>query len=347
MLFVSNTDGRQGICFFALVHLRTFIFNMKTQELYSRINKFKEEKDIIILSHYYMSKDLQVETKDGGFVDFVGDSLGLSIQASLTKAKNILFCGVRFMAETALLVNETKQVFMPDPSAGCSLASSVNAKDIIELRKKYPGVPVMGYINTLAETKTQLDVCCTSRNAIKIAASLPTDKIIFVPDLFMGQNLKTRVRKELGKELILWNGACAVHEAFASHIPSMKNAEDAEFLFHWEVPKTLTSILDNGAKGMIGSTTDILNYVKQSSKKKFYLASECDLGVALKKENHNKEFITPCIQCAYMKQNNIAKLLDALEAIGSNRQEKYQVTIEDKTLQQAKKPVLRMMELSV
>ncbi|MCG9879246.1 MAG: quinolinate synthase NadA [Bacteroidia bacterium] len=319
---------------------------MKTNDLYSQINKIKKEKDVVILSHYYMSNDLQVETKDGGFVDFVGDSLGLSIQASQTKANNILFCGVRFMAETALLVNETKQVFMPDPSAGCSLASSINAKDVIELRKKYPGVPVMGYINTYAETKTQLDVCCTSRNAIKIAASLPSDKIIFVPDLYMGQNLQMRVQKELGKELILWNGACEVHEAFASHNSGMKRAIDAEFLFHWEVPKTLTSILDDGAKGMIGGTTDILSYVKKSPKKKFYLASECDLGVALKKENQDKEFITPCIHCAYMKQNNMVKLLAALKAIGSDQQQKYQVTIDKKTMQKAKMPVLRMLELS-
>lgn len=312
-----------------------------------RIHQLKREKDVVILSHYYMPPELQFELKDGGFVDFVGDSLGLSVQAVNTSAKNILFCGVKFMAETAILVNEGKQVFMPDISAGCSLASSITVEDISKLKADNPGVPVMGYINTYAETKAELDICCTSRNAIAVAASLPGDKIIFVPDLFMGQNLQKVIKKELGKDLILWNGSCEVHEKFLDLMPSIDQEDgDTEFLFHWEVPEEVTGLLQEGKSGMIGSTNDILKYVKASTKKKFYLASECDLGVSLQKENTDKEFITPCLKCSFMKQNTLEKLLMALEAIGTNEQELYQVSLANDLIQKAKLPVMRMLAVS-
>ncbi|MDZ4666707.1 MAG: quinolinate synthase [bacterium] len=319
---------------------------MDKTEMYVRIQELKRQKDVVILSHYYMPQELQFEAGDGGFVDFVGDSLGLSIQAANTKAKNILFCGVRFMAETAILVNEGKQVFMPDPSAGCSLASSITVEDIAQLKRENPGVPVMGYINTYAETKAELDICCTSRNAIAVAASLPGDKIIFVPDLYMGQNLQKVIGKELGKELILWKGSCEVHEKFKEHLPDLMANADVELLFHWEVPEEVAGMLnDEGRKGIIGSTGDILKYVKESTKDKFYLASECDLGVALKKENANKEFITPCLKCPYMKQNDIEKLLLALEAIGTDGETQYQITLPVELVQKAKLPVLKMLEV--
>lgn len=316
------------------------------QEIIARIKQLKAEKDIVILSHYYMPKELQFEEKEGGFVDFVGDSLGLSVKASETQSANILFCGVKFMAETALLVNEGKQVFMPDPSAGCSLASSINASEIRDLKKQYPGVPVMGYINTYAETKTELDICCTSRNAIAVAASLEGDKIIFVPDLYMGENLSKVIGKELGKELILWKGSCEVHEQFRNFMPDMAKEENAELLFHWEVPEEITGIMDSGRKGIVGSTGDILKYVQESASRRFYLASECDLSVALQKENKDKEFITPCVKCPYMKQNTLEKLLEAMEAVGSEKEAAFKITLDSETIAKAKIPVERMLAVS-
>ncbi|OYU96423.1 MAG: quinolinate synthase [Bacteroidetes bacterium B1(2017)] len=340
----SITD--QGHIFLAFEAVYSQQMIQDKEALVLRIKQLKKEKDVVILSHYYMPAELQFELTDGGFVDFVGDSLGLSVQASKTEATNILFCGVKFMAETALLVNEGKQVYMPDPSAGCSLASSISAEDIRGLKKQYPGVPVMGYINTYAETKTELDICCTSRNAVAVAASLEGDKIIFVPDVYMGENLQKVIKKELGKDLILWNGSCEVHEQFRNFLPQMAADEGAELLFHWEVPEDITGIMETGRKGIVGSTGDILKYVQQSDAKRFYLASECDLSVALMKENADKEFVTPCVKCPYMKQNTLEKLLDALEAIGTPNESAYRVALDKNVIDAAKKPVLRMLECS-
>lgn len=318
----------------------------RENEMIARIRQLKKEKDVVILSHYYMPAELQFEEKDGGFVDFVGDSLGLSVKASETQAANILFCGVRFMAETALLVNEGKKVYMPDPEAGCSLASSISAEDVRALKAQYPGVPVMGYINTYAETKTELDICCTSRNAIAVAASLPGNKIIFVPDLYMGENLAKAIGKALGKELILWNGSCEVHEQFRNFMPQMAAEEEAELLFHWEVPEEITGMVDQGRKGIVGSTGDILKYVQESKASKFYLASECDLSVALQKENKDKEFITPCVKCPYMKLNSLQKMLDALEAIDKPQEKQYRIELDAAIIEKARTPVERMLAVS-
>jgi len=312
----------------------------------ARIRQLKQEKDVVILSHYYMPADLQFEEKDGGFVDFVGDSLGLSMMASSTKAKHILFCGVKFMAETALLVNPGKKVYMPDPSAGCSLASSINAEDVRMLKQQFPGIPIMGYINTYAETKTELDICCTSRNAIAVAASLPGKKIIFVPDLYMGENLQKVIKKELGKDLILWNGSCEVHEQFRNYLPEMVQEEEVEMLFHWEVPEEIAGMVGEGRKGIVGSTGDILTYVQNSSAKKFFLASECDLSVALQKENKDKEFVTPCVKCSYMKQNSLDKLLQAIEAIGTAAEVPFEIKLDQAIIDKARLPVERMLAVS-
>lgn len=319
---------------------------LANSEQVNRILQLKKEKDVVILSHYYMPVELQQELKTGGFVDFVGDSLGLSVEASRTQAKRILFCGVRFMAETALLVNEGKEVFMPDPNAGCSLASSISGYEVRELRKLYPGIPVMGYINTYAETKAELDICCTSRNAVAVAASLDSDKILFVPDLYMGQNLQKVLKKELGKDLILWSGSCEVHEQFRNHIPQLQEGDQTELLFHWEVPEDVTGSMMEGRKGIVGSTGDILKYVRESDAKRFYLASECDLSVALKKENSDKEFITPCLKCPYMKMNTLDGLLQALEAMGTPAERKFRVELEPEMIQRAKIPVLKMLSVS-
>ncbi len=312
-------------------------------ETFKRIQQLKKEKDIVILAHYYMPEELQILVADGGIADYVGDSLGLSLEAQKTTARNILFCGVRFMAETALLVNPEKQVFMPDPEAGCSLAASITGDDIIALKEEYPGLPVMGYINTNAETKAELDICCTSRNALKIARSLPGDTILFVPDFHMGQNLQKAVKEDCGKHLILWHGTCEVHEQFKNE---MVHADaDTEVLMHWEVPGETVNTQLATHKGIVGSTGDILDYVKHSRAKKFLLASECDLGFSLKRLNADKEFITPCIKCKYMKQNTLEKALLAIESIGTVYQNKYRITLDNNLIEKAKKPVLNMLAI--
>lgn len=315
-----------------------------TARYYQRINALKAEKDVVLLAHYYMPPELQLPVKDGGIADFTGDSLGLSLEAQKTKAANILFCGVHFMAETALIISPEKQVFMPDPEAGCSLASSITAADIRDLRRQYPGVPVMGYINTTAGTKTELDICCTSRNAVDIARSLESERILFVPDLFMGQNLRNKLA-EYGKELILWNGTCEVHAQFRDDMMQMQD-DDVEVLMHWEVPGDTVQEQLQHRKGIVGSTGDILNYVQKSSASRFYLASECDLATALKRNNSDKEFITPCIKCPHMKQNTLDKLLNALMAIGTPEEEQYRVYLSREVIKKASLPVLRMLNFN-
>lgn len=298
---------------------------------------------MVVLSHYYMPPELQLSVQSGGISDFIGDSLGLSMEAQNTKADYILFCGVRFMAETAVLINPDKKVLMPEPESGCSLASGISAADIRELKKQYPGVPVLGYINTYAETKAEIDVCCTSRNALKIAGSMDADRIIFVPDKYMGQNLKAALREQYGKELILWNATCEVHEQFRNEMLCNNVDDDMEVLMHWEVPGDTVKEQLKQRKGIVGSTGDIINYVQHSNAQKFYLASECDLGDVLKKMNTTKEFISPCIKCPHMKQNTIEKLLAAIESIGTEQEGHYRITLDAELIEKARKPVMNML----
>ncbi len=319
------------------------MFTKYRETIYEKINQLKKEKDVVVLAHYYMPPELQVMVREGGIADYLGDSLGLSLEAQKTKAQNIMFCGVRFMAETAVLISPEKRVYMPDIASGCSLASSISAADIRDLKKRYPGVPVMGYINTYAETKTELDICCTSRNALAIAAAMDSTVIIFVPDLFMGQNLKQQLAVNYGKRLILWDGSCEVHEQFRNETMLINEDEDIEMLMHWEVPGDTATHQLQKRKGIVGSTGDILNYVNGSSAKKFYLASECDLGESLRKQNTGKEFITPCIKCPHMKLNTLEKLLAALEAIGTADENKYQVALSDDIIARARVPVMKML----
>ena len=317
-------------------------------ELISEINKLKKEKNAVILSHYYMPASIQQLEREGGVADFKGDSLGLSIEATKVKAQNIIFCGVNFMAETAKILNPAKNILIPDKEAGCSLASSITAQDVIALKKKYPGVPVMAYINTYAETKAECDVCCTSRNALKIAAQLPGDTIIFIPDKFMGENLKRQIQATTKKNLILWNGTCEVHEQFSSRSLAsfQQQFPEAEMLMHWEVPnETVADNLFTG-KGILGSTNDILTYAGASNSKQFILASECDFSSTLKAAYPEKEFITPCIYCPYMKKINLQNILKALQSIGNNEQQHYEISLNAELLMRAAIPVKRMMELS-
>lgn len=325
-----------------------FFENMNSQEIIRQIRQIKEEKNAVVLAHYYMSPELQITADKGGVADFIGDSLGLSVEAARVQAENIVFCGVRFMAETAKILNPKKRVFLPDMDAGCSLASSITAEDICELRRKYPGVPIIAYVNTYAETKAECDICCTSRNALAIAQSFDADTLIFVPDIYMGQNLQQNIETQTGKKLILWDGKCEVHEQFTGDSMEMMQIlnPEAEMLMHWEVPKETVNSSFGRSKGVLGSTNDILHYVGESKAQKFILASECDLGATLKGMYPEREFITPCFKCPYMKKINLENTLAALRSIGTDNADRFEIILPEDIMQRALTPIKRMLEFA-
>lgn len=318
------------------------------QELIEEIHQLKKEKDAVILAHYYMTPDLQLTVDKGGFTDFIGDSLGLSVEATKIKAKNVIFCGVKFMAETAKILNPEKHILLPDMGAGCSLASSITAEDIKELRKKHPGVPIIAYVNTYAETKAEVDICCTSRNALAIAKSFEEPELIFVPDVYMGQNLQQNIEAQTGKKLILWHGSCEVHEQFTGKNMKAMQAmnPDAEMLMHWEVPKETVNTSFENSDGVLGSTNDILRYVGESKAQKFILASECDLGATLKGMYPDREFITPCFKCPYMKTITLENTLAALKSIGTSDSARYEITLPEDVISRAYMPIKRMLQFT-
>jgi quinolinate synthase len=311
------------------------------------IRRLKAEKNAVILAHYYMNPLLQVIDPEGGVADFVGDSLGLSLEATRVAADNIIFCGVAFMAETAHILNPLKNVFIPDPEAGCSLASSISAQDVRDLKAKHPGVPVIAYINTYAETKAECDICCTSRNAMKIAGSFDSDQIIFIPDKFMGRNLTNSLTTGMNKEFILWDGRCEVHEQFLGNIDSLMDTyPEAEVLLHWEVPDATVDAALKRGHGTVGSTADLINYVRDAKTDQFILGSECDLGATMKGMFSGKQFITPCMTCNHMKKINIFNTLETLRAIGTKEEEKYKIRLDALTRERAYRPIKRMIDWS-
>lgn len=318
-----------------------------SRSLIEEIRELKRSKNAVVLSHYYMTPELQLHTSAGGIADVVGDSLALSRAATTIDAEVIIFCGVAFMAETAKILNPQRTVLLPDRAAGCSLASSITAQDVKALRELHPGTPVIAYINTYAETKAESDICCTSRNALAIAASFPQDTLIFVPDLYMGRNISVPIAQATGKKLILWNGVCEVHEQFtAAQLAATGDSfPDAEVLVHWEVPSDAASTALARHKGIMGSTSDIIRYVGESTARQFILGSECDLGAALRSMYTDREFITPCVYCAHMKRITLHNTLEALRAVGSAEQSNFEITLAPDILQRAFLPLQRMIEI--
>jgi quinolinate synthase len=315
-------------------------------DIVEEIRALKREKNAVVLAHYYMSPEIQVLDRQGGIADFLGDSLGLSQAATTVQHNAIIFCGVRFMAETAKILNPTRTVLLPDLFAGCSLAESITPGDVRMLRDRYPDSPVMTYVNTYADTKAESDICCTSRNALAIAKALPGNRIIFIPDKFMGRNLRTRITAETGKELVLWNGKCEVHEQFTpERIGTIAAAyPDAEVLVHWEVPDETVATQLVSRPGLVGSTTDIIAHVGKSRSRRFIIGSECDLGAALRGMFPKKEFITPCISCPHMKRITLENTRDALRALGTPRERNYTIDIAPRVIERASKPIQRMLE---
>jgi len=291
------------------------------------INKIKKENNFVILAHNYQTPDIFY-----GIADVVGDSLGLAIKGSKVKEKNILMCGVHFMAETAKIMSPEKKVYLPDMKAGCSLAESITAEDIRKLKKKYPNVPVVTYVNTSADVKSETDICCTSANAVKVVESLGVDEVIFLPDEYLAKyvSLNTNVK------IISWKGKCEVHEKFSKKdILEIKSRyKDLEVVSHPECPPDVIAASD-----FTGSTGSMINHVKNTKAKNIFLVTECSMSDNVQIENPNINFIKPCNLCPHMKKIELPKILDCLKNY------KNEVKIDQDIAKNAKKAISRMIEV--
>jgi len=295
--------------------------------LIQKINALKKEKNAVILAHNYQTPEIF-----HGIADIAADSLALAVEAEKTNADIIVLCGVHFMAETAKLMNPNKKVLLPDMGAGCSLASSITGKDVRMLKEKYPGVPVVTYVNTSAEVKAESDICCTSANAIRVVESLGTDKVIFLPDQYMAKYVQSKTKVQI----ISWVGTCIVHEKFsAQEIKDIKKQNPGiKILTHPECPPEVI-----GASDFTGSTSGMSNYVKKNQPKKVMLVTECSMSDNVQVNNPNVQFIKPCNLCPYMKTISLPKVLECLE------KETNEILIPEIIIQKAQRAVERMVEV--
>ncbi len=306
-----------------------------TLDLFSEIKKLKKEKNAIILAHYYQEPDIQ------DVADFIGDSLGLSQEAEKTKADIIAFAGVHFMGETAKILNPDKKVLLPDLRAGCSLADACPADKFKKFIDEHPNYVVISYINCSAETKALSDIICTSSNAVAVVNSLPKDqKIIFAPD----RNLGRYIIKKTGRDMVLWNGVCMVHEIFSLEkiIKIKNNHPEAKFIAHPECEPIVLEHAD-----YIGSTTGLLKYTINNPDKEFIVATETGIIYQMAKASPGKTFIPAppnnscaCNDCPHMKLNTLEKLYLCL------KYESPEISIPEETRVKALKPIKRMLEIS-
>ncbi len=299
------------------------------------INELKKAKNAVILAHSYTTPDLVY-----GVADFRGDSYQLAQQARICKADIIVFAGVWFMAETAKILNPDKRVVIPAGRAGCTLADSMTAQDVQNLRGKHPGIPVLCYINSSAEVKAQCDVCVTSGNVFDIAQKMPGDKLIFVPDLLMAQNIEIELkRRGTPKEIIASGGSCCVHDKY---LPESVEKLRAEYpgivvLAHPECAPEVCALCD-----YVGSTKGMADYVAKSSAKQFGMLTEFGLVNRLEAEHPDKQFIWPFGVCSYMKKNN---LLNTLRALTDPRADQM-VEVDAMVANAAQKSIEKMFELT-
>ncbi|RZK59249.1 MAG: quinolinate synthase NadA [Pedobacter sp.] len=306
-----------------------------TLDLFDEIEKLKKEKNAVILAHYYQEPDIQ------DIADYIGDSLGLSQEAAKTDADIIVFAGVHFMAETAKILSPEKTVLLPDLKAGCSLADSCPPHLFKKFKEKYPDHLVITYVNCTAELKALSDIVCTSTNAVQIVESLPKEqKIIFGPD----KNLGAWVAKKTGRDLVLWNGACMVHEIFSREkITKLKERHpNAKFIAHPECEEAVLAMAD-----YIGSTTGLLKYAINNPAEEFIVATESGIIHQMEKACPTKTFIPAppnnscaCNDCPYMKRNTLEKLYLCL------KNDLPEVTVPENIIVEARKPIERMLEIS-
>lgn len=299
------------------------------EQLLQKIGKLKEQRKAVILAHNYQPGEIQ------DLADFTGDSLGLSIKASQTDAQVIVFCGVRFMAETAAILCPGKTVLLPDKFAGCPLADMITAQQLRRLKQKNPGALVVCYVNSSAEVKAESDYCCTSANAVELVNSLPADRtIIFVPDQHLGRFVAERT----GRDLVLWPGYCPTHMLITED--DIKNAKaqhpDAVVMAHPECTEPVKSLADQ-----LLSTGQMLKFAAKSPAKKFIVATEVGIIHALKKQNPQAEFIAASDRavCPNMKKITLAKIIGSMEDM------QYKVTVSEEIAKRAKKSLDRMVEI--
>ena len=295
--------------------------------LIEKINKLKKEKNAVILAHNYQTPEIY-----HGVADIAADSLALAVEAAKTTADIIVLCGVHFMAETAKLMNPEKKVLIPDMQAGCSLSASITGEDVVMLKEKYPGVPVVSYVNTSADVKAESDVCCTSANAVKVVESLGSDKVIFLPDHY----LANYVQKNTKVKIISWQGTCIVHEKFtAKEVEDIKKQNpEIKVIAHPECPPDVISASD-----FAGSTSNMVKYVKENQPKKVLLVTECSMSDNIQVENPNVEFVKPCNLCPYMKKITLKKIYDCL------KNETNEIKIGHNIAARARRSVKRMAEI--
>lgn len=308
---------------------------MNDNELKQEILRLKKEKNAVILGHYYQRHEIQELS------DYIGDSLALAQKAQEATADIIVFCGVHFMAETAKILNPTRKVLLPDMEASCSLAESCKAEEFSKFKAEHPNHMVISYVNCSAEIKALSDLICTSGNAEKLVRSLPEDqKIIFAPD----KNLGGYINQVTGRQMVLWNGVCTVHDAMQAEAVLQLKAEypEAPVIAHPECNPALLKVAD-----FVGSTKAMLNFIKANDAKKFIVATETGILYEMKKENPGKEFITlrdnkscACDDCAYMKLNTLEKLYNCL------RDEQPEILMSPGMIEAAKRPIVRMLEMS-
>ena len=291
----------------------------------AEINRLKRERNAIILAHNYQTPEIF-----HGVADLVGDSLALARMAADTEADLILLCGVHFMAETAKLLNPEKTVLIPDLEAGCSLAASITGADVRLLRERYPGVPVVTYVNTSAEVKAESDICCTSANAVEVVESLGVPRVIFLPDEYLGQWVANQTKVEI----ILWKGHCEVHERFTGEELRRyrKGYKDVQILAHPECPQDVLAEAD-----FVGSTSGMIKHLDKARPSRVVMITECSMSDNVAVEFPQIEFIRPCNLCPHMKRITLPKILHSLEAM------EYKVEVDAEVAERARRAVERML----
>lgn len=301
-----------------------------------KINALKKETKSVIPAHVYQRAEIIL-----GVADFVGDSYKLAKLCAETDAERVVFCGVRFMAETAKILSPEKTVLLPAPEAGCSLSESITAAQVRALKKKHPGAPVVTYINTSADVKAESDVVVTSANAPKIMRKLYQEhaKIVFIPDAMMGKNLARELDKKLGSELVIWDGSCIVHDNFDSASVEFyrKMYPGVKILAHFECTPGLVSVVD-----YIGGTGDMMKWVADHKAPSYMLITECGLGDLARTKFPGKAFVPMCRLCPHMKATDLSRILRALERPAASQTIEVPAAVRER----ARRPIERMFELA-
>jgi quinolinate synthase len=310
--------------------------------LKEEILKLKKEKDVVILAHNYQIPDIQ------DIADYVGDSLGLSRQAAKTDQKTILFCGVHFMAETAAIICPDKKVLIPDPAAGCSLSDSITVDELRQWKKEHPRAATVGYVNTTAEIKSELDYCCTSSNAVNVVKAIPENReILFLPDMFLGSYVSKMTGR---KNMYIWAGECHVHAGISSQDiqNKLEQLQNAELVVHPECSCTTPMLYDiavgdyNNRQVQILSTEGMMNYVRDSQTQNFVIATETGILYRMRKQNPTKTFVPASekAECQYMKMITLDKVYKSL------LEDKYEVKVPKKIAGKARLAIERMLAIS-